>query len=131
MVRSQAADNSTGEARSQSTKARATTKGDKNKEWEVKEILEVKKKWKSLYVRASWVGYREEDPEWYPISDFKTSPYLLKKFYRENPKALGPPAQLPAWEEAFKAGEEDYEHLNSNKPMNSVSKSRYLKQMFE
>ncbi|TGO31882.1 hypothetical protein BHYA_0390g00050 [Botrytis hyacinthi] len=131
MVRSQAADNSTAEARSQSTKARASTKDDENKEWEVKAILEVKKKWKSLYVRASWVGYRGEDPEWYPISDFKTSPYLLKKFYRENPKALGPPAQLPAWEEAFEAGEEDYEHLNSNKPMDPFSKSRYIKQMFK
>ncbi|KAF7858848.1 hypothetical protein EAF04_008890 [Stromatinia cepivora] len=123
-------ENSTMETQNKVSHSRASAKDDKNKEWEVEEILAIKKKWKSLYVRAAWVGH-DEDPEWYPISDFKTSPHLLVDFYREHPNTIGPPARLPEWKEAFEAGEEDYEHLNSNKPMDPRSRAKYFKQLLE
>lgn len=118
------------EAQNKASNSRASTKPDKSKEWEVEKILAVKKKWKSLYVRASWVGH-DEDPEWYPISDFKTSPHLLMDFYRENSSTTSPPAQLPEWKDAYEAGREDYEHLDSNKPMDPRSRARYFKELLE
>ena len=47
-----------------------------DEEWEIKEILAVKKNHSTLKYRASWVGH-DEDLEWYPISNFKYSPYKL------------------------------------------------------
>jgi hypothetical protein len=36
----------------------------------------------------------DEDPEWYPASNFKYSPYKLWDFYLEHPDLLGPPRRL-------------------------------------
>ena len=47
-----------------------------DEEWEVEDILAVKKERNNLKYQASWVGY-DEDPEWYPASNFKYSPYKL------------------------------------------------------
>ena len=44
-------------------------------------MLASKVKRKKVYYRASWVGY-DEDPEWYPASDFKYSPHKLAPFMR-------------------------------------------------
>ena len=51
-----------------------------DKEWEVKEILAVKKVCSVLKYRTSWVGYNK-DLKWYPISNFKYSPYKLWDFH--------------------------------------------------
>ena len=51
-----------------------------DEEWEVKKILAVKKVYKDLKYCTSWVGH-DEDPEWYPISNFKYSPYKLRDFH--------------------------------------------------
>ena len=45
-------------------------------EWEVEEILAVKKTGKKLSYRAKWLNF-DEDPEWYPASDFKYALHLL------------------------------------------------------
>ena len=42
-------------------------------EWEVREILAVKQTRSKLSYRVDWLGH-DEDPEWYPASDFKTTP---------------------------------------------------------
>ena len=47
-----------------------------DEEWEVEEILAVKKDCNILKYHASWVGH-DEDPEWYPVSNFKYSPHKL------------------------------------------------------
>jgi len=67
-----------------------------DKEWEVKEILAVKKDRSTLKYRASWVGY-DEDLEWYPASDFKYSPYKLQDFHLAHLDLPGPPRKLDSW----------------------------------
>ena len=47
-----------------------------DEEWEIKEILAVKKVRKVLKYYASWIGH-DKDLEWYPASNFKYSPYKL------------------------------------------------------
>jgi len=64
-----------------------------DQEWEVEDIIAVKKVRNSLRYRASWVGY-DEDPEWYPASDFKYSPYKLRDFHLAHLDLLGPPCKL-------------------------------------
>jgi len=67
-----------------------------DKEWEVKEILAVKKDRGTLKYYTSWVGH-DKDPEWYPISNFKYSPYKLRDFYLAYPNLPKPPRQLESW----------------------------------
>ena len=64
-----------------------------DEEWEVQEVIAVKKKGNRLLYRANWVGH-DEDLEWYPASNFKYSPYKLKDFYLANKTLLGPPKNL-------------------------------------
>ena len=40
-------------------------------EYEVEEVLAVKKQWNQLKYRVKWKGYEEEDLEWYSPSDLK------------------------------------------------------------
>ena len=47
-----------------------------DEEWEIKEILAVKKVYSILKYRTSWVGHNK-DLEWYPAFDFKYLPYKL------------------------------------------------------
>jgi hypothetical protein len=57
---------------------------DNEEQWEVEEIIDVKKtRGGGLRARAKWVGY-DEDPQWYPIDDFKDSIELLEDFYARN-----------------------------------------------
>jgi hypothetical protein len=62
-------------------------------EWEVEDILAVRKRQNKLEYRASWTGF-DEDPEWYPASDFKYSPHRLRDFHLQYPELPGPPAKL-------------------------------------
>src|SRR5438552_19210793 len=64
-----------------------------DQEWEVEDILAVKKEKDALKYQASWVGY-DEDLEWYPASNFKYSPHKLRDFYLEHPDLPGPPRKL-------------------------------------
>jgi len=67
-----------------------------DEEWEVKEILAVKKDRSTLKYRISWVGH-DEDPEWYPIFNFKYSPYKLRDFYLAYLDLPRPPHKLDSW----------------------------------
>ena len=64
-----------------------------DEEWEVEEILAVKKVCKDLKYYTSWVGH-DEDPEWYPVSNFKYSPYKLQDFHLAYLDLPGPPRKL-------------------------------------
>jgi hypothetical protein len=53
-------------------------------EWELSRIRAVRTRWKRLEYRADWLGH-DEDPEYYPASNFKYSPHLLREFHIANP----------------------------------------------
>ena len=67
-----------------------------DQEWEVEDILAVKKERNSLKYHASWVGF-DEDPEWYPASNFKYCPHKLRDFHLAHPNLPGPPYKLDEW----------------------------------
>ena len=67
-----------------------------DQEWEVEDILAVKKVRNTLKYHASWVGYNE-DLEWYPASNFKYSPHQLWDFHLAHPDLPGPPRKLNEW----------------------------------
>ena len=46
-----------------------------------------------LLYRANWQG-ADEDPEYYPASNFMYSPYLLQTYHLEHPAEPGPPTAL-------------------------------------
>lgn len=83
-------------------------------EWPVESIQAVKKAADNiLKYHANWEG-ADEEPEWYPASNFMYSPHASKDFHHKYPNQPGPPAKLPAWLEAFKHEREDYDELAGN-----------------
>ena len=87
-----------------------------DKEWEVKQILAVKKDRSTLKYRASWVGHNE-DPEWYPASDFKYSPHKLRDFYLAHPDLPRLPRKLENWIKCWEEGIDNYNDLEDNKEL--------------
>jgi hypothetical protein len=72
-------------------------------EYEVEEVLAVKKQWNQLKYRVKWKGY-EEDLEWYPPSNLKGAPHKLKAFHLNHPQLPGPPLNLDKWIKAWEDG---------------------------
>ena len=64
---------------------------DNEPEWEVKEILDVRRIRGKLKTRVSWYGYTE-DYTWYPIEFFENAQDALEEFYEKNPTK-----QRPTW----------------------------------
>ena len=87
-----------------------------DKEWEVNKILIVKKVCKVLKYRISWVGHNK-DLKWYPISNFKYSPYKLWDFhlaYLDLPRLSH---ELKNWIKCWEKGLDNYDNLNNNKEL--------------
>jgi hypothetical protein len=95
-------------------------------EYEVQEIVAVRLVRGKLVYRAKWAS-TDEDPEFYPASDFKYSPHLLKCFHLANPTLPGPPANLALWLQAWEDGVDDYDHLDSNKPAHARSRTSFFR----
>ena len=93
-------------------------------EWEVNELLAVKKIRNELFYRADWLGH-DEDPEWYPASDFKYAPHKLKAFHLRYPELPGPPRKLNDWLQAWEEGKDVYDDLDDN-----VASSQSLRTSF-
>jgi hypothetical protein len=87
-----------------------------DEEWEVQDIIAVRKKRRTLEYRAKWVGF-DDDPEWYPASDFKYSPHKLRDFHLQYQDQPGPPAKLPQWLQCWEHGKDSYEDLDDNTEM--------------
>jgi hypothetical protein len=85
-------------------------------EWEVEKILAVKLVRNKLRYQVSWVGY-DPDPEWYPASNFMSSPYKLSQFHQEYPHLPGPPKRLAEWVQEWEKGTENYDHLKDDSPI--------------
>ena len=69
---------------------------DGEDEWEVQEIIDSKLHRGKLRYRAKWIGY-DDDPTWYPHTDFEGSPHLLRKYHAAYPDKPGPPPELDRW----------------------------------
>ena len=67
-----------------------------DEEYKVQEIIAVKLMRGKLVYKAKWTGV-DEDPEFYPASDFKYSPHLIRDFHLANPTLPGPPVNLALW----------------------------------
>ena len=95
-------------------------------EYEVQEIIAVKLVRKKLKYRAKWVG-ADEDPDWYPASDFKYSPHLLWNFHLANTTHPGPPAALDHWLQAWEDEVDDYDHLDNDLVADTRSRASFFR----
>jgi len=71
-------------------------------EYELEGIIAARVWRGKLQYRVHWKGW-DEDPEWYPASNFKNSARLLKEYHERRPGGPGPPKNLHVW---LKAAEE-------------------------
>lgn len=95
------------------------------KEWQVESIRTCKLVYRKLKYRANWLG-ADEDPEFYPASDFMYSPHLLKQFHLAHPELPGPPAALPLWLDAWERGIDNYDNLEDNSAMNRTLRAAFF-----
>jgi hypothetical protein len=95
-------------------------------EYELSAIRAVRKRWNRLEYQADWLGH-DQDPQYYPASDFKYAPHLLRKFHQDYPLLPGPPEQLLEWLKAYEEGIEVYDYLDSNKAMDEPSRTRFFR----
>jgi len=95
-------------------------------EWEVQEIIAVKKTGRKLFYRAKWTGH-DDDPEFYPASDFKYSPHKLRDFHLANPAQPGPPRALAAWTKAWEDGVDDYDYLDDDTIASQSSRASFFR----
>jgi transposase InsO family protein len=96
-------------------------------EYEVEEVLAVRKQWNQLKYRVKWKGYEEEDLEWYSPSDLKGAPHKLKTFHLNHPSLPGPPARLEEWIKAWEDGLDDYDYLNGDQPLTGPLRTAFFK----
>jgi len=87
-----------------------------DEEWEVQDVLAVKIHYGKLKYRVQWIGH-DDDPEWYPASDLKYSPRLLRKFHMAHQDLPGPPRKLKDWLMKWEEGVDDYDELDDDKPL--------------
>jgi hypothetical protein len=69
---------------------------DGGDEWEVEEVLAVRKRRGKLQYRVKWLGF-DDDPEWYPASNLENAPHKVRDYHAANPTKPGPPEQLQDW----------------------------------
>jgi hypothetical protein len=97
-----------------------------DEEHELTDIRACKLRYGKLKYRGNWMGW-DEHPSWYPASDFKYAPHLLRSFHLANPTLPGPPAMLPDWLKAYEAGEDNYDHLDGKDlPMSKAARTRFF-----
>ena len=65
-------------------------------EYKVQEVIVVKLVRGKLVYRVKWTS-ADEDPEFYLMSDFKYSLYLIRSFHLVNPTLPGLPVNLSLW----------------------------------
>ena len=68
----------------------------------------------------------DEDPVYYPASNFMYSPHLLRKFHMEYLNLPGPPTKLPQWIEAYENGRDNYNELEDDSTMDSRLRAAFF-----
>ena len=82
-------------------------------EWEVEEILAVKRARNRLYYRVKWTGL-DHDPVWYNPDGLKGCPYKLKDFHDQYPNKPGPPRHLTDWIRCYDEGTDTEDRWDDN-----------------
>lgn len=95
-------------------------------EWEVEEVLAVRKQRNKLSYRVTWSS-RDIDLEWYPASDLKYAPFKLKSFHLANPDKPGPPASLLPWLQKWEHGVDNYDELDDDRSMDTRSRTSFFR----
>lgn len=89
---------------------------DNELEWEVEKILDCRLfRKKTLQYKAKWTGY-DDDPAWYPASNFKNSPLVIRGFHHENVNKPGPPKNLQHWLKSWERDEDPETRDDDNDP---------------
>ena len=83
-------------------------------EWEVEEVLAMRKRRGKLQYRVKWTGYNE-DPNQYLALDLKYAPHKIRNFYIANPTKPRPPKRLASQIRLWEAGEDTYNHKDDDK----------------
>jgi transposase InsO family protein len=96
-----------------------------DQEWEVQEVLAVRKTRKTLHYRVQWVGH-DEDPVWYPAADFKYAPHKLRDFHYKYPALPGPPRLLDKWIKGWEDGLDSYEDLDDSREMTASLRASFF-----
>jgi len=86
---------------------------DGEDEWEVEEVLAVRKYRGRLQYRVKWLGF-DDDPTWYPASDLTNAPHKLRDYHVANPTKPGPPRQLQEWIRRWENNEKINDNLEDN-----------------
>jgi len=73
-----------------------------------------------------WVGYNE-DPKWYPASNFKYSPYKVRDFYLAYLDLPRPPRKLDSWIKYWEEGLDNYNNLNNNKELRQSLRAGFFR----
>jgi transposase InsO family protein len=94
-------------------------------EWEVDDILAVRKTRGTLFYRVKWVA-QDEDPEWYPAGDFKYAPHKIRDFHLEHRDLPGPPKNVREWIQRWEQGEESYEDLEDSTEMSKRLRASFF-----
>jgi transposase InsO family protein len=95
-------------------------------EYEVDEILTVKKRHGKLFYRVNWLNF-DEDLEFYPASDLKYSPHKIRDFHLAYPLLEGPPRSLPLWLKAWEDGIDDYDNLDDDAAMTKKLRTAFFR----
>lgn len=97
-----------------------------DQEWEVEDILAVRKVRKTLSYRVKWTGH-DEDPEWYPAVNFKYAPHKLRDFHHKHPALPGPPRHLLDWIKAWEDGLDSYDDWEDSTEMLASLRTSFFK----
>jgi hypothetical protein len=101
---------------------------DGHDEWEVEKIIAVRLHYSKLQYRVKWLGH-DDDPEWYPATNFRNSPVCLRDFHTQHPEAPGPPVRLDRWLSAAEREEFESEHVDDGKPVQKGTISKPAKKV--
>jgi hypothetical protein len=82
-------------------------------EWEVEEILAVRRVRNRLEYRVKWTSF-DHDPVWYNPDGFKGSPHKLKEFHDRYPSKPGPPRHLTDWLRCYDQGTDAQDRWDDN-----------------
>ena len=99
---------------------------DEQDEWVVESIRASKLRYGKLLYRANWQG-ADEDPEYYPASNFMYSPHLLQTYHLEHPAEPRPPTALPLWLKAWERGVDNYDDLADDSEMSRTLRAAFFR----